>query len=46
MFPSAPATFLAATVALLLPMLLVLDPFVRLHGIDENVAGEVAPILA
>jgi len=37
---------LAATVALLLPKLLVLDPFVRLHGIDENVAGEVAPILA
>jgi AAA domain len=37
---------LAATVALLLPKLLVLDPFVRLHAIDENVAGEVAPILA
>jgi AAA domain len=24
----------------------VLDPFVRLHAIDENVAGEVAPLLA
>ena len=33
---------LAATVALLLPKLLVLDPFVRLHCIDENVAAEVA----
>lgn len=28
------------------PRLLVLDPFVRLHRIDENVAGEVAPLLA
>jgi hypothetical protein len=36
---------LAATVALLLPKLLVLDPFVRLHCIDENVAAEVAPLL-
>lgn len=27
------------------PRLLVLDPFVRLHAIDENAAGEVAPIL-
>ena len=26
--------------------LLVLDPFVRLHRRDENVAGEVAPLLA
>ena len=25
--------------------LLVLDPLVRLHGVDENAAGEVAPIL-
>ena len=24
----------------------VLDPFVRLHRIDENVSGEVAPLLA
>jgi hypothetical protein len=37
---------LRATVASLQPKLLVLDPFVRLHAIDENVAGEVAPILA
>jgi len=28
------------------PRLLVLDPFVRLHRIDENVSGEVAPLLA
>lgn len=28
------------------PRLLVLDPFVRLHRIDENVAAEVAPLLA
>jgi hypothetical protein len=37
---------LAATVARLQPKLLVLDPFVRLHSIDENVAAEVAPLLA
>lgn len=37
---------LRATVADLMPRLLVLDPFVRLHRIDENVAGEVAPLLA
>jgi AAA domain len=36
---------LAATVAQLQPKLLVLDPFVRLHCIDENVAAEVAPLL-
>lgn len=34
------------TVALLRPALLVLDPFVRLHRIDENVSAEVAPLLA
>src|SRR6202167_2388014 len=28
------------------PRLLILDPFVRLHRIDENVSGEVAPLLA
>lgn len=28
------------------PRLLVLDPFVRLHRIDENAAAEVAPLLA
>lgn len=33
------------TVRALRPTLLVLDPFVRLHRIDENVAAEVAPLL-
>jgi hypothetical protein len=37
---------LRATVARLRPALLSLDPFVRLHAIDENVAGQVAPMLA
>ena len=37
---------LEATVAMLKPRLLILDPFVRLHRIDENVSGEVAPLLA
>jgi AAA domain len=37
---------LRATVAALRPTLLVLDPFVRLHRIDENAAAEVAPVLA
>ncbi len=37
---------LDATVAELRPRLLVLDPFVRLHRIDENASGEVAPLLA
>ena len=37
---------LRATVAALRPTLLVLDPFVRLHRIDENVAADVAPVLA
>ena len=37
---------LAQTVAALRPKLLVLDPFVRLHRIDENASGEVAPLLA
>lgn len=36
---------LTATVDGIRPKLLVLDPFVRLHCIDENVAGEVAPLL-
>jgi hypothetical protein len=36
---------LHATVAGLKPKLLVLDPLVRLHGIDENLAAEVAPLL-
>jgi hypothetical protein len=34
------------TVANLRPRLLILDPFVRLHRIDENSSGEVAPLLA
>jgi len=37
---------LEQTVASLRPRLLILDPFVRLHRIDENVSGEVAPLLA
>ena len=37
---------LEETVARLRPRLLVLDPFVRLHRIDENASGEVAPLLA
>jgi len=35
-----------ATTKLLRPKLLLLDPLVRLHGIDENHAGEVAELLA
>ena len=34
------------TVQQLKPRLLVLDPFVRLHRVDENASGEVAPLLA
>jgi hypothetical protein len=37
---------LTRTVEHLRPRLLLLDPFVRLHRIDENVSGEVAPLLA
>ncbi len=37
---------LQQTVAQLQPRLLILDPFVRLHRIDENASGEVAPLLA
>jgi hypothetical protein len=36
---------LRETVEALRPTLLVLDPFVRLHRIDENAAAEVAPVL-
>lgn len=36
---------LAATVEHLKPKLLLLDPFVRLHRIDENVSADVAPLL-
>jgi hypothetical protein len=37
---------LEETVAKLAPRLLILDPFVRLHRVDENASGEVAPLLA
>lgn len=37
---------LECTVEQLAPRLLILDPFVRLHRIDENASGEVAPLLA
>lgn len=37
---------LTDTVSTLRPRLLVLDPFVRLHRVDENAAAEVAPLLA
>jgi RecA-family ATPase len=37
---------LKRTVEQLKPRLLILDPFVRLHRIDENISGEVAPLLA
>jgi hypothetical protein len=36
---------LSATVEAVRPKLLVLDPFVRLHRQDENVAADVAPLL-
>jgi hypothetical protein len=34
------------TVASLRPRILLLDPFVRLHRVDENASGEIAPLLA
>ena len=37
---------LRETVERIRPRLLVLDPFVRLHRVDENMASEVAPLLA
>jgi len=37
---------LAATVESLHPRLLILDPFIRLHSVDENHACEIAPILS
>src|SRR6202167_4678498 len=37
---------LLETIRRLRPRLLLLDPLVRLHGIDENNAGEVAALLA
>lgn len=42
----ADRTRLDDTVARLKPRLLVLDPFVRLHRIDENASGDVARVLA
>jgi hypothetical protein len=42
----ADRTALEETVAKLKPRLLILDPFVRLHRVDENASGEVAPLLA
>ena len=36
---------LAATLLLYRPALLILDPLVRLHAIDENAAGEIAALL-
>lgn len=37
---------LRETIENLAPRLLVLDPFIRMHRVDENVAGDVAPLLA
>lgn len=37
---------LRETIEEIAPRLLVLDPFIRLHSIDENVASEVSPLLA
>jgi len=37
---------LQEAVARLQPRQLILDPFVRLHRIDENASGQVAPLLA
>ena len=36
---------LHATVEAIQPKLLVLDPFVRLHQVDENLVADVAPLL-
>ena len=36
---------LGETVQRIAPRLVVLDPLVRLHGVDENAVAEVAPIL-
>src|SRR5713101_5071006 len=42
---SSDRTRLLETTKRLRPRLLLLDPLVRLHGIDENNAGEVAALL-
>jgi len=44
--PSGSIWMPTSPVARLQPRLLILDPFVRLHRIDENASGEVAPLLA
>ena len=36
---------LVETVQRIKPRLLILDPLVRLHGVDENAVAEIAPIL-
>ena len=36
---------LEATLTLHRPLLLILDPLVRLHAVDENAAGEIAALL-
>jgi hypothetical protein len=36
---------LASTVEMFRPLLLVLDPFIRLHQRDENEASQIAPLL-
>ena len=36
---------LQQTVERVAPRLLILDPLVRLHGVDENTVADVAPIL-
>ncbi len=36
---------LQQTVQRIVPRLLILDPLVRLHGVDENAVADVAPIL-
>lgn len=41
----ADRTQLRETIERYKPKLLILDPFVRLHAIDENASGEVAPLL-
>ena len=36
---------LEQTVQRIRPRLMLLDPLVRLHGVDENAVAEIAPIL-
>ena len=37
---------LESTIAAIKPRLVILDPFVRMHRVDENSVSEVAPLLA